>query len=186
MERYRRLLLFLLALAVAVQVVFKSRSEVPSRTPAAFAVPGGGECLVSIAGDVRHPGVYPCSVNNMTHSVISMAEPLRPISAVLPAESATKPLQSGEALRVSIAADGTARITRSMMPAAQRLLLNIPLDLERVTRAELEQVPGIGPVLAGDIITWRQNNGGKMAAGDLPRVDGIGEMKYLSLRKYFQ
>ncbi len=186
MEQSYRFLLFLLALVVAVPVVMKSRPGVSERAPAAFSVLSSSRCRVSVSGDVRHPGVYSGGVNLMADGVILMAEPLRPFSRLLPAESAAVPLHDGEALQVLIDGVGTARVTRQTMPARQRLVLGIPLDLNRVTVDDLDQVPGIGPVMAGAIVKWRQNNGGHMAVTDLMKVEGIGEKKYSSLKRYFQ
>ncbi|MFP5308933.1 MAG: ComEA family DNA-binding protein [Actinomycetes bacterium] len=49
------------------------------------------------------------------------------------------------------------------------------LDVNRATAAELEQLPGIGPVLAQRIVDSRTSDGPFTAVGDLRRVSGIGE-----------
>jgi len=186
MEQRQRFLLFLLALAVAVPVIIKSRPGVSERAPAAFHVLSFSRCRVAVSGDVRHPGVYSGSVNLMAETVILMAEPISPFSLLVPTESAAIPLRDGELLQVSIDGGGTARVTRRTMSARQRLVLGIPFDLNSVTANDLDQMPGIGPVMAGAIVKWRQNNGGSMAVADLLKVEGIGEKKFFTLKKYFQ
>lgn len=49
-----------------------------------------------------------------------------------------------------------------------------PLDLNRATAAELEKLPGIGPVLAKRIVEWRETHGPFQSVQDLLKVPGIG------------
>jgi competence protein ComEA len=185
MERHHRLLILILALAVTVPMVIRSRRTAEQAATAAFSVsaPHG---YVSVSGAVRHPGIYQINANILTIDAIKMAEPLRQASRTDPSDLGALPVRSGETLQVSIDGVGTVHVARGTMSAAQRLILGIPLDLNLVTIEELERVPGIGPTMAADIIRWRQKNGGKMAVGDLQQVSGIGEKKCLSLKKYFQ
>ena len=54
-------------------------------------------------------------------------------------------------------------------------------DLNSVTRDELETLTGIGPVLAGRIIEFREKFGFERVE-DLLAVEGIGEKKFLQIR----
>jgi competence protein ComEA len=49
-----------------------------------------------------------------------------------------------------------------------------PVDLQTATAAELETLPGIGPVLAARIVVDRADNGPYRAVEDLLRVPGVG------------
>lgn len=55
------------------------------------------------------------------------------------------------------------------------------LDLNLATVAELEELPGVGPVLAGRIVAWRDDNGGFTEVGQLRDVTGIGEARFQDL-----
>lgn len=57
-----------------------------------------------------------------------------------------------------------------------------PFDLNRATAAELEAVPGIGPVLAAKIIAYRTQHGPFAAYDDLGNVAGIGPVKLEKFR----
>ena len=55
------------------------------------------------------------------------------------------------------------------------------VDLNQATPRQLDGLPGIGPVLAGRIVGYRQRKGGFHSVGELRAVSGIGEKRYLAL-----
>ena len=57
------------------------------------------------------------------------------------------------------------------------------LDLNRASVEELAQLPGIGPVKAAAIISWRNRNGPIRSLGDLTQVPGIGPKTVEKLRQ---
>lgn len=58
-----------------------------------------------------------------------------------------------------------------------------PLDLNTATAAGLEALPGIGPVIAGRILDYRQRHGRFRSVGELRQVSGIGPKRYAALRE---
>lgn len=56
------------------------------------------------------------------------------------------------------------------------------IDINRATAAELEDLPGVGPVLAGRIIAYRELHGSFAEVEDLLDVGGIGEAKLAAMR----
>ncbi len=56
------------------------------------------------------------------------------------------------------------------------------MDINRADQAELERLPGIGPVLAERIVQWRAENGPFVSAEQIMDVEGIGEGKYAEIR----
>lgn len=57
-----------------------------------------------------------------------------------------------------------------------------PLDLNTATAAQLEALPGIGPVTAAAIVAWRDRNGAFASVDQLGEVDGIGPARLQRLR----
>jgi len=59
-----------------------------------------------------------------------------------------------------------------------------PLDPNLATQADLEALPGIGPVLAKRIIAYRTAHGPFKKIGDLEKVSGIGKKKLNKIKYY--
>ncbi len=64
--------------------------------------------------------------------------------------------------------------------------VNFPLDLNSSSFTELLKVPGIGPVLAENIINFRYEKNGFNNINELMDVKGIGEKKLQKLKQYFK
>lgn len=58
------------------------------------------------------------------------------------------------------------------------------VDLNQATEAQLDALPGVGPVTAGRILAWRTEHGGFAQVEDLQSVDGIGPKTYAQLRPH--
>ena len=59
-----------------------------------------------------------------------------------------------------------------------------PVNLNTATQAQLETLPGIGPVKAQAILAWRAANGGFANANQLLEVKGIGQKTLEGLLSY--
>ena len=57
-----------------------------------------------------------------------------------------------------------------------------PVDLNTATPADLDALPGVGPVTAAAIIAWREANGKFTSVDQLSEVDGIGPARLDKLR----
>lgn len=58
------------------------------------------------------------------------------------------------------------------------------IDLNKATKAELLQLPGVGPALVDRIMAYRQENGGFTSVEDLTKVPGIGPATLARLRTW--
>ena len=57
------------------------------------------------------------------------------------------------------------------------------VNVNTATEAELMWLPGVGEVLAGRIVDYRENHGPFRTAEDLLNVEGIGESKLSAMRE---
>ena len=142
--------------------------------PAAPPARDLNQVFVEAAGNVPHPGVL----------VFPQPPTLSQVLAQAGAAPASGPgdtkLASGT--RVEITGAGQYRLGR--MSGPQLLTLGLTLDLNHTTAADLDGLPGIGPVLAQRIIDFRQAHGPFQKIDDLEQVSGIGPKKLEKLKPY--
>ncbi len=56
-----------------------------------------------------------------------------------------------------------------------------PVNLNQADQAALESLPGVGPVMAGNILAWRDEHGSFTSVEQLQEVSGIGPTRYAQL-----
>jgi len=56
-----------------------------------------------------------------------------------------------------------------------------PVNLNTASQAALEELPGVGPVMAGKIIAWRTEHGRFSRVEELQEIDGVGPKTYAKL-----
>lgn len=154
------------------------------------ADPGGGaglaelhsgeELVVHVAGEVAVPGLYSLPDGARVADALEQAGGPLP-GAALDALNLARVLADGEQLVVpgpppppGPAADPGPTPGSAWRPDGL-------LDLNRATPEDLEELPGIGPVLAERITAHRQTAGGFRAIGDLREVPGIGGKTFQAL-----
>jgi competence protein ComEA len=138
---------------------------------------------VHVSGAVARPGVYPLPIGALVQDAVGAA------GGVLP-EAATDRLNLAAAL-----ADGQQVFVPAMPTASVRATTGTPaptspgsglLPLNSASAAELEALPGIGPVLATNIVAYREAHGPFARIEDLLRVPGIGPAKLEQIQPFLQ
>jgi competence protein ComEA len=132
-----------------------------------------GPVVVHVAGAVLRPGVVTLAAGARVADALAAAGGAGP-GADLSALNLARTVGDGEQVVVPLlGAAGTSAAAAGEHggPGAAEGRL----DLNRATAAELESLPGIGPVLAQRIVDSREAEGPFAAVGDLRRVSGIGE-----------
>lgn len=62
--------------------------------------------------------------------------------------------------------------------------VRFPLNINTASAGELQALPGIGEVLAGRILAYREENGGFSAVEELMNVEGIGQRRMEEILDY--
>ena len=170
----------LLAAAVAGYAVWRSR-PVAEPAPALAAVEvsttapaGDTELVVSVAGQVVHPGLVRLQAGARVADAVQAAGGPAP-GTDLTGVNLARRLTDGEHVVVGPAAPGEPA---GESPSGQ----GARVDLNTATLAELDALPGIGPVTARRILDWRSAHGRFASVDQLREVDGIGEARFAQLR----
>lgn len=160
-------------------------------SPGTAADPVGGPLLVHVAGAVNAPGVVQLRAGDRVADALDAAGGPTP-DAALDSLNLARPLVDGEQVLVPTLAEAAAAAQSSAVGGAggpdgggQGARATLPdgrLDLNSATAAQLEELPGVGPVLAGRIIAHRDEHGPFTDAAELREVSGIGEATWASLR----
>ncbi|MEV0726647.1 helix-hairpin-helix domain-containing protein [Micromonospora purpureochromogenes] len=157
-----------------------SAPEVSTTAPEATAT-GSGELVVAVAGKVRRPGLVRVPAGARVADAVQAAGGALPGVDVALLNPARK-VADGELILVGVAAPpgqpGAAVPPVAGDPAVPGGLVN----LNTATLAQLDGLPGVGPVLAQRILTHRDQHGGFRSVGDLRQVDGIGDARYEQLK----
>lgn len=154
-------------------LVYYGQGPIEAVAPAATVpTPSEATITVHVSGAVAAPGL------------VEVAPTARVADVIAAAGGATADAAPGSINLAAAVRDGE----QVVVPAAGTGQVG-PVDdgLVRVnsaTAAELEEIPGVGPVLAGRIVAAREDRGGFATVEDLLDVAGIGEAKLASLRPY--
>lgn len=91
-------------------------------------------------------------------------------------------MKADESSATELVGSAMASASEPRLVKGRPLLQVEPLDLNTATQKEIESLPGIGPVRAGDILATRAASGGFKSVDDLLDVRGIGEITLEKLR----
>ena len=168
--------------------------------PPAAAQPGAAQpgvttatLTIHVVGQVKKPGVITLPAGSRVADALARAGAALP-GADLGAVNLARPLVDGEQVRipkpgeavtpVGAGAGGSGAGAGSAPGSARGAGVTgggvsgdagSKVDLNRATADELEELPGVGPVLAQRILDWRTAHGRFASVDELAEVSGIGE-----------
>jgi competence protein ComEA len=176
-----RLAVPLLLIAIVAGAFWGSRSPrpLPSVLPApeTEAVAPDTYITVHVAGFVLSPGLVELAQDARVADAVAAAGGLRP-GADTSAVNLAAPLRDGDQILIPGPSDQAGQPSSSATDGDGRVRIN------QATAAELETLPGVGPVLAQRILDFREEHGLFQTVEDLLDVPGIGEAKLASLRDH--
>lgn len=143
--------------------------------------------VVHVSGAVVSEGVHELAAGSRVVDAIDAAGGVRRRAQTHQLNLA-RPLHDGEQVHVPTAATAAARDASgpdgtaggAAAPADAGRAGTVSLNTADV--AQLETLPGVGPVLAARIVQHRASSGGFAAVEDLLLVEGIGEKTFAQLR----
>jgi competence protein ComEA len=180
--------LLLGAVAVAVVLWWTSRpapmiagGDGGGTDPGSVALEGTLDVLtVHVAGAVAVPGLVTVDVGARVADAITAAGGPA-VDADLDPLNLARAVSDGERIEVPrLGGSGSAGV-RTAGPGTGARRSDGRLDLNVAAPGDLETLPGVGPVLAERIVSWREDHGPFTEVGQLREVAGIGEKTFQAL-----
>jgi competence protein ComEA len=146
-------------------------------TPLPWGNQGQGLMAVEVKGNHGKDGIYFLPEGMTVDKVLDIA-------------GITRMNYIGKTDRVEISAGSVLMVSPQgevnvgEVAAARKLVLGLPVDVNRISEEELSLVPGIGDKMAYQIIQLRMERGGFQDLTDLTALPGIKEKKLNSLKRY--
>ena len=203
-----------IVLAVAIAVfggssvyLFSARNTVTARAAEQLYQPPApgqdtAQLMVHVAGAVKRPGLYRVEPGTRVYEVIELAGGFAAEADTEAANLAElvedggkvivphKPKPEPEPLPPPAPKPSPPPVAKPLHPSPApqptKPVTAVPLlvDLNTATQAELERVPGIGPVLAQRIIAYRQRYGRFKTVHELRFIQGIGQHTFDKIKPY--
>ena len=152
-------------------------SSSPTSSPAAPAT-----LVVHVAGKVRRPGLVRIKAGSRVADVVTAAGGALP-GVDLSGLNLARQVTDGE--QIIVGQPGAQPGLPPPAPATPGASSpTSPVDLNTATLAQLENLPGVGPVLAQRIIDYRTEHGRFTSIDELQEVSGVGEKKFESLKPH--
>lgn len=133
------------------------------------------ELIINVAGKVKSPGVYQLPPGS------------RVIDAIEAAGNHLKGVDISDINLARLLVDGEQILVGGNRPqssksVARKITVDNPLDINRATLAQLDTLPGIGPVTAQRIIDYRNKVGRINALDELKKISGLGGAKFEEIK----
>ena len=177
------IIIFALTVGIAGFYFFNSR---PSMQPALVQDLNSGivqekvletpvDLIINVAGKVNNPGVY------------QLPQGSRVIDAIKAAGNQRKGVDISDINLARLLVDGEQILVGSAKPSAgknsvKKITSDNPLDINRATIAQLDTLPGIGPVTAQRIIDYRTKVGRINSIDELKKISGLGGAKFEEIK----
>ena len=177
------IIIFALTVGIAGFYFFNSR---PSMQPALVPDLNSGimqekvletpvDLIINVAGKVNNPGVY------------QLPQGSRVIDAIKAAGNQRKGVDISDINLARLLVDGEQILVGSVKPSSgktsvKKITTDNPLDINRATMAQLDTLPGIGPVTAQRIIDYRTKVGRINAVDELKKISGLGGAKFEEIK----
>jgi competence protein ComEA len=148
--------------------------------PAATA-PSAASVVVDVSGKVRRPGIATLPAGSRVVDALEAAGGARR-GVRLGSLNLARVLTDGEQIVVGVPAPPGVAASAASAPTSGAAIPMV--NINTASQAELEELPGIGPVTAQSILRFRAENGTFTAVDELLEVSGIGDATLAKLAPY--
>lgn len=153
---------------VAVPEIASLGIPITTSTDSPELVQGIDQIVVDVKGDVTTPGLVTLPAGSRVADAITAAGGVIPTANVTTVNLAER-LSDGQMIFI-----GNSN--------SMELTSDPRINLNLATETELDSLPGVGPVMAGRIIAWRESNQRFHSIEELQEVPGIGPKVFANLK----
>ncbi|UTH12998.1 helix-hairpin-helix domain-containing protein [Macrococcus equipercicus] len=140
--------------------------------------------MVDVKGAVKFAGVYPAKKTQRVNDVIKLAVPLK--NADIQAVNLAMTLTDQMVIYIPVKGEVAAGKYEMYHQAAGHSAAQQTVNINTATEGELQEIPGIGPKKAQDILMYREQHGGFKTKEELKEIKGIGEKTYVTLEPFVE
>ncbi len=133
---------------------------------------------VDVSGCVKDPGVYKVPEGSRVFEVIEKAGGLTE-NADTSGINQAEPVSDG--LKITVPDRDTA-LAEKGAAETDGMTEGVKVNINTADSEALQKIPGIGPVTAGKIIMYREQNGRFGSVEDIMNVSGIGEKTFEKIK----
>lgn len=144
--------------------------------------------IVHITGEIKNSGILELPVGARIADAITAAGGATD-NADLEQVNLAYELQDGQKIYISSKEDKeivyiTSESGDNVIVGENSQGVNQKVNINQAGQEELQELPGIGPALAMQIIQYRNTNGKFSKIEDLQNVKGIGDAKFNNIKEY--
>ena len=133
-----------------------------------------GEVVVEVVGKVQHPAVVTLPAGSRVQDALEAVGGPKP-GVDTSDQNLARVLGDGEQIRIGLEPAGPQGATPQSTAGGL-------IDINTASLEALQEIPGVGPVIAARIVTFREQNGGFRAVEELLEVSGIGEATFAQMQ----
>jgi competence protein ComEA len=149
-------------------IAIPGTSKSPTVTDSSGDLGATNQIVVDVKGDVLTPGLVTLNVGDRVADAITAAGGLTPSANVTSLNLAER-LSDGQMIFI-----GNAK--------SSDVASDLRININQASESELDALPGVGPVMAGRIVAWRETNQRFHSVDELQEVPGIGPKVFANLK----
>ena len=167
------------AVLAAVVLLARQDDNAPIRIIAPESQGTATQVRVFVNGAVVNPGVYTLAPDSRVTDALAAAGGLTGEANI---QGVNLALRLQDEAEYYVPKLGETPPAGSNMQQAQTQIQGGLIDLNRASVELLDTLPGIGPALAGAIVSYRENVGPFQSIEEIQEVPKIGPVTYLNIR----
>ncbi|TDM02861.1 hypothetical protein ERX37_01875 [Macrococcus hajekii] len=163
----------------------EQKDKLEISTEVTTEVPAKKEMIVDVKGAVKHGGVYRTDQSKRVVDIIDLAEPLSNADM----EAVNLSMQLTDQMVIYVPYKGEVKEEKFEM-YGQTTTKNDSegqvVNINTATESELQNIPGIGPKKAADILMYREQHNGFKSKEEIKEIKGIGDKTYMTLEPFIE